>query len=273
MKELSLKELQAYCLDILQDVHNFCESNNIKYSLYAGTMLGAIRHGGYIPWDDDIDIIMPRPDYERFCNTYKSKMYDLVNYAKDKQCLIAFTRVCDRKKTIISSRLPWCTGEVGCWIDIFPADGDVEDNKARHLLYKDCINLRKKLLFHRGAKAHFCDSIVTNVRLLMKKFLTLNGCYAGMYVEQLTKKCQTYEYGKHEYWVSLTNVRSFKEWKHHPIDTFSHCHLTKFEDRKFYVADGYDTILTQRFGDYMKLPPKEHQIPKQSYIHFYWKEK
>ena len=69
MSELSLKEIQSQSLEVLQTVHEFCVAEGIQYSLAYGTLIGAIRHKGFIPWDDDIDIIMPRPDYERFPTT------------------------------------------------------------------------------------------------------------------------------------------------------------------------------------------------------------
>ena len=70
MQELTLKELQQASLDILKDVHSFCEANQIQYSIAYGTLIGALRHKGFIPWDDDVDIVMPRPDFERFCKIY-----------------------------------------------------------------------------------------------------------------------------------------------------------------------------------------------------------
>ena len=71
MKELTNRELQLFSLDILKDVHAFCEKEKIKYSLAYGTLIGAVRHQGFIPWDNDIDIIMPRPEYERFIGMQK----------------------------------------------------------------------------------------------------------------------------------------------------------------------------------------------------------
>ena len=77
MKEIKNDELRTIQLDILQNVHDFCMKHDIKYTLAYGTLLGAVRHGGYIPWDDDIDIAMLRPDYERFMQEYKNDIYNL----------------------------------------------------------------------------------------------------------------------------------------------------------------------------------------------------
>ena len=69
MREMSLREIQLFSLEIMKDVHSFCINNDIRYSLIGGTLIGAMRNKGFIPWDDDIDICMPRPDYERFCHS------------------------------------------------------------------------------------------------------------------------------------------------------------------------------------------------------------
>jgi lipopolysaccharide cholinephosphotransferase len=95
MRELSLRELQLFTLDILKDVHTFCINNQLHYSVAFGTLIGAIRHRGFIPWDDDIDIVMPRPDYERFCQTYHSERFHLKHRGNDKKCMITFARVYD----------------------------------------------------------------------------------------------------------------------------------------------------------------------------------
>ena len=75
MKEMTLRELQLFSLEIMKDIHTFCMEHHILYSLLDGSLIGAARHKGFIPWDDDIDIIMRRPDYELFCNSYKSENY------------------------------------------------------------------------------------------------------------------------------------------------------------------------------------------------------
>lgn len=83
-KPLRIEDIKRISLDILIDVHEFCVNNNIHYSLGYGTMLGAVRHKGFIPWDDDIDIIMLRQDYEKFIKSYRSENYDIIYHDKKK---------------------------------------------------------------------------------------------------------------------------------------------------------------------------------------------
>jgi len=137
MKELSLDEIKQISIDLLQDMHEFCIEHNLKYSLGFGTLIGAIRHMGFIPWDDDIDIMMPRPDYEIFCRTYVSKHgYELVAPCK-KGCYISYARICEVEKTLVVSPAAWHSTPSGVWIDIFPVDGAPDDENLMKSIYQD----------------------------------------------------------------------------------------------------------------------------------------
>lgn len=155
MKEktpLTLEEKHEILFDIMKDVDSFCRDNNIRYSISDGTMLGAIRHGGFIPWDDDIDICMLREDFDRFAETYKSDRYHLL-YKTDNGTEFfnaGFMKVNDpttywegpEKKLIY---------EHGVAIDIFPFDGVPEDEKER----KDWMHLIRSVdnrLYHKHKK-------------------------------------------------------------------------------------------------------------------------
>ena len=142
MKELTLKELQEISLELLVDLHDFCVSNGIKYSIAYGTLIGALRHKGFIPWDDDVDVMMPRPDYERFCQSFQSNRFRLIYYGNDKTALAGFARIVDVDKTYYKTERPWTKQQSGAWIDIFPIDG-VEDDpeiyaRRYHRLRKLC---------------------------------------------------------------------------------------------------------------------------------------
>ena len=119
MKEIKNDELRTIQLDILQNVHDFCMKHDIKYTLAYGTLLGAVRHGGYIPWDDDIDIAMLRPDYERFMQEYKNDIYKFTECRLDKDVHIGFGKVEDTRTIVIEGGN---TKNLGVSIDVFPID-------------------------------------------------------------------------------------------------------------------------------------------------------
>lgn len=275
MTELTLKELQNEELKILKDVHQFCKKNNLRYSLYGGTLIGALRHKGFIPWDDDIDIIMPRPDYDRFCREFQSENYKVADMRKEKQYMLGFARVYDEQRTVMTSTVPWISKEVGVWIDIFPADGLPNDKNEIELIYKKAIQLRKKMLFARGAtvKLSTRETLKGKVMLLAKKAMTLNGNIARIYVKELDKLMRMYDFESSPMWGSLSNIRGMYEHKHHSIDTFRTCVEVDFEDMKALAMNGSDAMLRERNGNYMQLPPESERIPKQGYIHFYWKNR
>lgn len=275
MKPMTLKEQQDFLLNIMKDVHQFCVDNNICYSLYGGSMIGALRHKGFIPWDDDIDIIMPRPDYDRFCQTYTSNKYQIIDTTNDKNCLLAFARVCDTKDTYVKTSIPWCSKDTGCWIDVFPADGFPINKEEQDEIYNKCRSIRAYVTHMRFVKCYFCGSITHRLHQLVSKIIHLNGYGARKGVKKLIEATKTYDYNTSPMWASLSCLKIDGKWqlKHHPKDTFEKSLLFPFEDTKFYIMNGYDSVLTQRYGEYMKLPPIEEQQPLHSFATCFWKNK
>lgn len=275
MKELTLLELQREELKILKDVHEFCVKNDICYSLYGGTQIGAMRHKGFIPWDDDIDIIMPRKDYTRFCKEYYSDKYEIACVENNKDYMLGFARVFDCKSTTMISYYPWIYKDVGVWIDVFPADGMPSDVKEIKRLYDRVIRLREWLTFVRCSTVSYSmsSSFVWKIKLFVKKIMTFNGKIGHILAKRMNKIMQTYDFETSPYWASLSNVRGLHEKKHHIKSTFQSCVLVDFEDMKAYIMNGTDAVLRDRYKDYMKLPPENERIPMgSSYVHYYWKE-
>ncbi len=119
MQQMTLEEIQAKSLCVLKEFHEFCTKNDIRYSLAYGTLLGAVRHKGFIPWDDDIDVMMLRPDYNRFVTLYKDND-DFACFADErKNCLLAYARLADIKSTYVTPASVWANRDTGIWIDIF----------------------------------------------------------------------------------------------------------------------------------------------------------
>ena len=263
MKEMSREELHSLQLGMMQKVHEFCISKNIRYSLGGGTLLGAIRHKGFIPWDDDIDIMMPRPDYERFIKEFDGfdpNLY-IQNYFTDNSFHREWSRVCDNRTVII-----YVAAVSGVFIDVFPIDGLPDEKES--LKYIETINkLRIKLW-----------------RTTKKKRETLQGnFYIGRikyYLRKLffpSRKTVISEYEKlfnsnlfetSKYAGAIIGRYGIKE--HMDAEVFKKYILVPFENYQFYAIADYDAYLKKHYGDYMKFPPKEDQVGHRTF-RIYWK--
>ncbi len=270
MEKMTVKDIQQVSLDILKDVHEFCVENNIQYTLFGGTLIGAIRHNGFIPWDDDVDIAMPRPDYERFIKTYKSKKrFSLFHREKGKNDVyLAYSRVCDMERTFVDTvRYPWSTKKTGIWIDIFPLDGMPDDiNKA--ISHTKLANT----LFYRGAKARTVFAIPRKKQNIVAKFKRyVKSLLLPFYCtwDSLIEVCLKYDYSKSNAYSNLSfGGYGMKEYC--SKDVLNNFILHKFEDAEFYIMSGYDKALTCKYGDYMTPPPVDKQVGVHSYD-YYWK--
>lgn len=126
MKELSVEETQKVSLEILKTVAHICKTIGVRYCLIYGTLIGAVRHHGFIPWDDDLDIMMPRPDYERFLSYFKKhqseyKHLELFNHDENANYPYMITRISDSRYQInMDNEKPY---GMGVFIDIYPYDG------------------------------------------------------------------------------------------------------------------------------------------------------
>jgi lipopolysaccharide cholinephosphotransferase len=270
MRELTLKEIQNYSLNVLLEIHKFCISNRIDYSLAYGTLIGAVRHRGFIPWDDDIDIIMTRDNFERFVREYKSNdHYQLVS-PYDKNSFIAFARVCDIKDTEIISRTPWSNYTTGVWVDIFPMDS-ISDNEEEHKKRFKKLNRSWMLTaIARGAKTKVFNNYhwkKPNYLILLKKVLFLNGIFVRPSIECFIKKINNTKYKDSDRCAQLSCC---DEWGFYEKKDFEHYTTLEFEGHQLCVIKEYDKVLRSLYGDYMQLPPIEDQQPKQAdYIKFY----
>lgn len=150
MKELTIKEKHEIILEIMKDIDKFCRENDIPYTISAGTMLGAMRHGGFIPWDDDADLFMLREDFDRFVKIYKSPKYHLLfNTRGEKEFLASgYAKVSDPATRIEDNKT---LTEYGVYVDIFPLDAVPEDPKEQHDFMHSIMSTHNRL-HHRMKK-------------------------------------------------------------------------------------------------------------------------
>ncbi len=274
MTRLSKEEIRKLGLQILKFVSNFCEENGIKYILSDGTLIGAVRHKGYIPWDMDIDISMLRADYDKFCSLWKDNdKYKLVCPETNTNSCLSFSKVVD-KNTLTFEHGKKSVAE-GMWIDIFPLDAVPCEKEQIDEHYNRLINLFDKYnrsywisldnnmltRFLRKLKA----SIITNdIRLF---FDTTYKRYKSLYNEAIKYNNIQYENVTNKmviYNRSQTNRKY--GFKKSCVEDFVY---SDFEDCKFRIPKDYDELLQSYYGNYMELPPVEKRVDNHSLEVFY----
>ena len=274
MRKMSLEDVHEVLYDILVDIHEFCVENNIMYSLGGGTLLGAIRHNGFIPWDDDIDIQFSRPEFERFIHSYHSKRgYRLFSRELPgcEDVGVAFARVCEMERTYVDTGLsPWQKCPTGLWIDIMPIDGAPSDETvARKRIKKMTFYWRLAVLARARFSIPFSSakSLKMRIRLITKK--TLSRLIPSNIIVKYIKMCQKYPFETSDYLANYTTMQNgFREWQ--PRESMDRFVLHKFEKGEFYIMEDYNTSLSHLYGDYMKLPPVEKRR-SHDLNNYYWK--
>ncbi len=262
MNTKELKELQNISTEILNEFHNFCVKNKLKYSLGEGTLLGAIRHRGFIPWDDDIDVYMLRDDFDKFIKLYKSEKYFLEYFNTNEKYWLSFAKlkIIERTKFIIPNILH-LTKYNGPRIDIMPIDyvKNINSKKTRLIMKKS--KIYKKLLYYKaigyaGRKIKFK---ILNIfsKVLSYRFIVEKLNFYMKYYNDESNECN--------YLVNYTSSYSIKK-ETFDKNYFKEYMTVPFEKYNFNISKYYHNILTQIYGDYMTLPPKEKRKIKHDII-------
>lgn len=261
---IEVEELKKIQLEILKNVADFCEKNQITYFLQYGTLIGAIRHKGYIPWDDDIDIGMLRPDYEKFLATYNlsSDRYKVRDVSNSEQHMWAFSKVVDTNTILYEPDEHGVKSAV--YIDVFVFDNASEDDKKRYkkFMYSRRMtslnNIRARLWFSEsGSFKKFIKKLIYPFLLVVPK---------NYFVKKIVKNA------KKDTQIQTSLVGDFCERNpklFYEREQFSETFKVEFEGEFFNVPKGYDGWLRKIYGDYMQLPPEKDRVSHHSYIAFY----
>lgn len=260
MRKITVSEMKEIQLSILDDIHNFCVENNIRYSLSGGTLLGAIRHKGYIPWDDDIDLMMPRPDYNRFCKLYSSEKNELVDLSKIDSCVEMFVKVY-RKGTVMYDSF-FHRELFGVNIDIFPIDGTPKEETITYVnnILKKRAFLPKICPFYKTSKS---KRLLNFFKYLLKKLYYFSYYDIAYLKNQINDEIQKYNFEQSEYAGAILGSNGIKELIHRK--NFDKYISLPFEGREYLAIAGYDIYLTSLYSDYMTLPPLEQRISHHLY--------
>lgn len=261
------KQYNAKLIGILKVFMSICEENNLHWYVGYGGCLGAIRHKGCIPWDDDIDVCLPRPDYDRFVEI--AKKTDLGNYElavinETPEYFEHFVRLFDKNSTILFDT--WHTHVSGIFVDIFPldgaADGKIDKNHKRFLFWQK-ISRQSHYRFSKSRrlevlkKGRYRRYVLIVLTSLFRKTLQ------KMSIRMIEKTIRKYSYDESEYctfYASVYDMRQVipKKWMEETL-------WVPFEDVQIRIPKYYHEYLTHFYGDYMTPPPMEQRDDRHSF--------
>lgn len=258
MNKMNLKDIQDTELQILKHFISICEKHDLRYYLAGGTLLGAVRHHGFIPWDDDIDVLMPRPDYDKLqklskevnVNNYRLASHELhnLNYP--------FCKIYD-VSTAINKAFEDDETEKHLWIDVFPLDGLPESDKETRQIFRKSLMMRKILTTVHSKDGTGKSQLKAMFKPVFKKIFSR---FVGMKkaVSNIDRFARSYSFDDHEYVGGIV-------WGYGPQEKMKKSEYipvikVPFEDIEANAPGCYEKYLTALYGDYMKLPPKEKRI-------------
>lgn len=248
------KYMQEIQLELLKAFSEFCEKNKLRYFLMYGTLIGAIRHGGFIPWDDDIDVMMPRPDYDKFIklsrNCESLKKYQILAYELDSTYIYPFAKMCDKNSILVEEDMDW---EMGIYIDIFPCDG-LPETQSELQKYIQKMEYYKFALTAAIKKPKHKVWYKRVVKKIIYPFFKMKGSY--YWLNKMRNLIAKYPWDSAKYVGLATDIIS-REIQ--PKEIYEEYIELSFEGEKFKAPSQYDRVLKKQYGNYMELPPLEER--------------
>ena len=253
-REMNLKDKQRASLDVLKNLKEYCEKENITYYLAYGTLLGAVRHKGFIPWDDDVDVMIPRPDYEKLLSGYRDETnrFKLISCFSDNKYNLPYAKLDNLKTARLTS--DGALESRGIGIDLFPLDGVPVDLKSAEIIFKRNNRIFLKVINRFSTYMQMSpDSAVNRAKRLAGNAASVTGALNRI-TRHIAGKMYSPDYDECRTIACVTGIHSGRfvpfdrEW-------FNNKEL-EFEGELFNCPDGYDEVLKKIYGDYMMVPPE-----------------
>lgn len=271
MEKVSFREAQLGAYEVLKYIDKICRKNNFKYFLMYGSLIGAVRNKGIIPWDDDIDVMMPRPDYDRlikYCQENESNMehFKLFENSLVPEYPHPIARMSDmRYKIDFENEKDY---GIGLFVDIYPLDGVGDEWLAAHKLVRKSYN-NASLCFLTSRKKFGVDNTASMLRMIAKvpAYIWANLMGNKHYIDKSRKLClqNSYESSKYVSGVAQPFRESGDEDRNIYEKDWFELVEANFEDGVFYIPKGYDKILKMGYGDYMTPLPEDQRHTHHTY--------
>lgn len=255
MQKLSLKELQELQFSTFEGIDTLCRKNNIIYYLIGGTLLGAVRNGGFIPWDDDMDIAMLREDYDKFlgiCETQLDDSLFLQNYHTDVDFSPALSRICIKGTYVDIKSTEHLKFNKSTYIDVFPLDNIPDDDALAFKQAKDLSRIDK--LINLKLYAVYNEGFLKYKKRIKKIISFLLEGIPLDYLQNKREKVMTkYSSDKTKRVCSTVSKYGYKK-QMMDAGIYGTPSLVKFESGEFFAPEKYKEYLTQIYGNYMEMP-------------------
>lgn len=258
-----MNEIQKKLVKMMNWFHDYCVQENLRYYALGGTMLGAMRHQGFIPWDDDIDIGMPRKDYERlekiFDNQTNTKYMLETPSSKENDFCYPYAKLFDKETTLIENQKYKIVR--GLYIDIFPLDGLGDNLESAKEKYKQ-VEHNRNLLLLKTSGIRKGRSLSKNAAICLFKLIPIN---EKKLLRKVAGLGNVQDYDTSEFGGNTLGAWRWKEIM--PVKYMGTPTLYQFENMKIFGAENADAYLSHLYGDWKKLPPKEKQVTHHDFIY------